>query len=265
MSVSVTKINGLVVVTQVFPEGEEKKISIPDPVSVHVPVPPAETKTELSVLPSSRMSPMTRLFLQGQPKPLGIVQIFIGLMTVALGIITFFDRPFILYAPLWTGLMYIASGALSVAAHEGTQASMIRGTLALNIISAVMAVTGAVVFCFELSMRPGESGCQRGSSEYYYSGENYYWDCVSTTWKYNLVMDGFKGLLLVLAVLEFCVALSGAIFAGKAICSSSSSQPVVVVVEKPVMGGVDSTSLCDSDVALLNSGNAPNSPPPYDA
>ncbi|KAJ8386545.1 hypothetical protein AAFF_G00170150 [Aldrovandia affinis] len=264
MSVSVTTVNGLVVVTQVFPQGEEMKIPITTPIAQ------AKTQTAQSSEPASPVSAMTRVFLQGQPKQLGIVQILIGILTMALGIILMFDNVFLMATPLCTGAFYILSGTFSVVAHRGTRAGLIRGTLALNILSALSAVAGVVVCCLVFIVTSStENSCEEDPNRSRYNDNDYYWDCQRMFRKYKVAKNGVTGLLLVLAVFQFVVALTGAIFAGKASRSSSTKQPAVVVIEKPDLRDGDVDSLYGSDVGLLDSGsdapdNPTSDPPAYD-
>ncbi|KAG7264243.1 hypothetical protein CRUP_016246 [Coryphaenoides rupestris] len=70
-SSTVTEVNGMVVVTQVFPKaggGEAEKRPPDSP--VYAP---------------AKVSAMTAAFLRGQPKALGIVQVFVGLIQATLG------------------------------------------------------------------------------------------------------------------------------------------------------------------------------------
>ncbi|KAJ8335212.1 hypothetical protein SKAU_G00408510 [Synaphobranchus kaupii] len=258
MSVSVTTVNGLVVVTQVFKQGEEIKIPMN---TIEAPAAPVTVKRVESVEPSSPVSPMTKRFLQGKPKSLGIVQIFIGLVTIALGIMFMWQKPMLWAAPLWSGAMYILSGTVSVIAHKATRPGLVRGTLALNVFSCVLAV-GAIVICaFSLIYdRQYESGCQSVSDRGYYGHTDYYWMCQELFWKYRITLDGMRGLVLVLSALELAVALAGAVFAGRASCSSSTPKPTVVVIEPPAGQG----NFYGSDEALLGTDDAPGSPPPYD-
>ncbi|KAI1901434.1 hypothetical protein AGOR_G00034400 [Albula goreensis] len=254
MSVTVTKTNGLVVVTQVFQSGEEIKMPM---------TPITQTKSE-TVEPSNPVPPMTKVFLKGQPKPLGVVQICTGLMTMLVGVIFMVDQRYLWGAPLWSGTLFVLSGIFSVIAHKGTDKSKIKGTQALNIVCVLLAVAGVVIYClYFISGRLTSSGCERESRDYNSYGDNeYYWDCTVLFWKYQSASDGMMGILLVLAVLEFSVALTGAIFAGKAI--EAANQPTVVVIEKPMANTGDADSLYGSDVGLLDADDGPSNPPPYD-
>ncbi|XP_035286947.1 membrane-spanning 4-domains subfamily A member 6C [Anguilla anguilla] len=262
MSVSVTTANGLVIVTQVFKQGEQLNIPMN---SIAAPAVPAAAKPVESVEPSSPVSPMTKKFLQGQPKQLGIVQIITGLVIVALGFMLVWQNP-MWGAPIWSGSVFVLSGIISAIAHRGTRPCLIKCTLALNVLSCVAAVAAiAIVTVHLITVRPGVSGCEENRESSYYSDygrDNYYYMCQEMFWKYTIVLDGVRGLLLVLSALQLAVAVSGAVYAGRASCSSSSPKPMVVVIEKPAIGAGDHYG---SDEALLGSDDAPGNPPPYDA
>ncbi|XP_061110046.1 membrane-spanning 4-domains subfamily A member 4A-like [Conger conger] len=264
MSVSVTTVNGLVVVTQVFQQGEEMKIPLN---TIPTPAAPAAAKPVESVEPSSPVSPMTKRFIQGQPKPLGTVQILIGLVTIALGIMLLWQRPLFWGAPLWSGSLYVLSGTIAVIAHKGTRPSLINSTMALSTLSCVAAVAAIVIYTVSLiTVRPPPDGSGCGQAhrnyDYNYDSDNYYWMCQEMYWKYWTVLDGVRGLLLVLSALELCVAFTSVVFAGKASCSSSVAGPSVLVIERP---SLTAGGNCGSDEALLGGDDTMGNPPPYDA
>ncbi|KPP75420.1 hypothetical protein Z043_105333 [Scleropages formosus] len=172
MSTSISKVNGLVVVTHIFPQGEESKDSIA------MTSAPCKMERALNAEPEGQVPvvAMTKQFLRGQPIPLGTVQICIGFVTMAIGLV---------------GILTFFHGLIPV-------------------------IAGATQFLY-----------------------------------------GINGLLLVMSVLEACVALSLCVFSCMAIHQASSSQQVVVI-EK---GLAESASISGSDVALLGSegdlGSAP--------
>ncbi|MFT7805205.1 membrane-spanning 4-domains subfamily A member 4A-like [Arapaima gigas] len=251
MSTSVTKVNGLVVVTQIFPEGEGSKDSIamtPAFPKVHV-APAAEPEYKVPVLA------MTRQFLRGQPKPLGTVQICIGFVTMAIGLIGFLTS-FNGLTAFVTGGVYGISGIVTVASSKGISAGLIKGTLAMNLLSVVTAVAGVVFFCMALTVHPEIITCPRVEIPGYYSN---FWECEVLSFRYMSVLYGIKGLLLSMAVLEASIALTVCVFSFKAICQSSSSQLVRIATR----GLEESASVSGSDEALLGSDGDLASPAPY--
>ncbi|XP_018620297.1 membrane-spanning 4-domains subfamily A member 4A [Scleropages formosus] len=247
MSTSISKVNGLVVVTHIFPQGEESKDSIA------MTSAPCKMERALNAEPEGQVPvvAMTKQFLRGQPIPLGTVQICIGFVTMAIGlvgILTFFHG----LIPVIAGATFVISGVVTVASHKGNSASLIKGTLAMNLLSVVMAVAGVVFFCMMLSESPHIIECP---DIYRYSSSS--WECRELSWQKMQFLYGINGLLLVMSVLEACVALSLCVFSCMAIHQASSSQQVVVI-EK---GLAESASISGSDVALLGSegdlGSAP--------
>ncbi|KAJ8273621.1 hypothetical protein GJAV_G00103690 [Gymnothorax javanicus] len=267
MSVSVTTVNGLVVVTQVFQPGEEMKIpmnTIGASTASAAAVAPAKPKPVEPVEPSIPVSPMTKRFLQGQPKPLGIIQIFIGLISIALGILVILQKPMLWGTPLWAGGMFVISGIISAVAYKGTRPCLVRSTLAFNVLCCLVATAGIVLIALHLIYeRFEESGCRERDHSSYYRDDKYYWMCQEMYWKFRNVMDGIRGLLIVLYAFQLAVSISGAVYSGQASCASSFVKPTAVVIERPTVSTLDA-SYYGSDEALLGSDEAPGNPPPYD-
>ncbi|XP_051779272.1 membrane-spanning 4-domains subfamily A member 15-like isoform X2 [Erpetoichthys calabaricus] len=158
-SSSVIQTHGMLVVTQIItPENGPGYV-----------VPSAEiTKGGFCQLPK-----MFHKFLKGEPKPLGIVQIMIGIVNFLFGIILCFIVSLAAFTgiPFWTGLMYIISGSFCVAASKNSNSCLNAG-------------------------------------------------------------NGIKGILLVFAILEFCVTISLSAFGCKALCGNNI-EPSVIIQKSP--------------------------------
>ncbi|XP_062320989.1 membrane-spanning 4-domains subfamily A member 4A [Osmerus eperlanus] len=258
MSTTITNANGVVVVSQFFPQNERGQITVPAPqVKREVPYSaPAEP---------SKVSEMTRIFLRGEPQSLGILQIFIGMLFVLVSLTAIISPTLHIQAPLFLGVAFVISGSLSVAARKGKSLGMMRATMALNIISAIVSLAGIGYLSLLLATASSDRICD--ISHYDEENNNTWRDrCMWMAWKLTSLMYGIWGLLLVLTVLEVCVSISGAVFSGKAIHRRGMHSIVVMVENRHTQFPVTSAaSVSDDDVALLNGcgDDAVPAPPAY--
>ncbi|ROL41381.1 Membrane-spanning 4-domains subfamily A member 4A [Anabarilius grahami] len=136
----------------------------------------------------SNLPPKTRMFLKGKPLSLGLVQVFTGLVIMTLCTVS-----------LLVGMLHA-----DFVVFLGLP---IKATLAMNVICVLLAAAGTGYFSWELSIRPGEDPCNGGN----------YWSCSNMFRRFNNLMDGVRGLLLVLSFLQLCMCISLSIFSGRAI------------------------------------------------
>ncbi|KAM7138183.1 uncharacterized protein RBU57_016769 [Macrochelys suwanniensis] len=187
-----------------------------------------------------------RKFYQGEPLALGITQILTGIVQVALGIILTLAKDHVLTAiqvgtPFWTGILYILSGIICVEAAKIPKISLVKGMLAMNTLSAIVAGVGIVIYSLSLI--------------FYYPRGTCYWieesqSCAPTSRVSTDTMHGVAMILLVFTILEFCVSISSAAFGCKTLCRDSYSDTSVVIYQN--MG---------PPAALAN--DPPKAPPPY--
>ncbi|KAM3830136.1 membrane-spanning 4-domains subfamily A member 4D-like isoform 2-T3 [Vipera latastei] len=99
---------------------------------------PSATKTDLPV--------PVKKFYQGEPLALGIAQIFIGMIGIIFGMLINIINEHIFYlivfAPYWSGILYIISGSLAVAAAWNPRMPLVQSMLAMNVLSTVAAGLG---------------------------------------------------------------------------------------------------------------------------
>ncbi|RXM92753.1 Membrane-spanning 4-domains subfamily A member 4A [Acipenser ruthenus] len=200
MSTSVTTANGMVVVTQIYPQGTENT----------APAPAADQRCH--VVPSSalcQLSEKLKRFLKGEPRPLGTVQILIGVISIVFGVVlamTPFSISAATAAPYWTGVL-------------------IKAALGMNVVSSVAAGIAICFYCVDLPYYYGTSVCSYPS----YQNRGYYgYQCENIVLAAQRTTTGMKSVLLIFSLLQFCVSVSMAAFACKAACHKTYT-PVIVV------------------------------------
>nr|XP_060612848.1 membrane-spanning 4-domains subfamily A member 8-like [Anolis sagrei ordinatus] len=172
-------------------------------------------------------NPLEKL-LKVETKTLGAIQIMIGLMHIGLGCIAisilmsgFHYIPFGATSgyPFWGGLFFISSGSLAVSSEKYLNGSLVRCSVGMNIMSAVIALTGIMLYIAELVVTTTYS--------YYYnpydSHPSYYYYYFSRAGPVTVEV-----LFLLFSLLEFCINVSTAHFGCQAACSTS--EPVTVLV-----------------------------------
>ncbi|XP_044537105.1 membrane-spanning 4-domains subfamily A member 4A-like [Gracilinanus agilis] len=186
-------------------------------------------------MPLYKSKAFLQLFLKGEPKVLGTVQIMIALMNFALGMITIFVSPrsythenFMLSTGyiFWGTAFFIVSGSLSIAAENKTTNTLVQSSLAMNTVSAVASGLGIIFLSINLAMTD--------SSFYSCYHENAHDTCFCGL---SLLL-GINGILLILAILELAFSLTVSSFGCKATCCSQTgvtifmpSPPQVPVTE----------------------------------
>ncbi|XP_035252009.1 membrane-spanning 4-domains subfamily A member 4A-like isoform X2 [Anguilla anguilla] len=196
--------SGFVVVTQVYPQQSG-------------PTAPAFCTT-------SHVSSVLGKFLKGDPKALGTVQIMIGVLNILFGIVMAVHADSIgVYSGIvfWGALIYISSGALSVAANNKLNKCLVRGALGMNIISTITAGIAIILFSldFVIMMR-------------YYCSDNEesysYYNCRRLQRTLETRSQGMTGVLLVFSILEFIISICVSAFACRAVCDCSTEQVVYI-------------------------------------
>ncbi|XP_069598524.1 membrane-spanning 4-domains subfamily A member 4A-like isoform X1 [Ranitomeya imitator] len=197
---------------------------------------PMESQEEQSKCVPAEMPKRFVKFFEGEPEVLGVTQFIIGINHIFFGIIftvacqrqrMFFINGLTYTGVLyWSGIMYVISGSLSIAASYKPSLKMVNASLGLNIISAAAAGISVIILAFIISQTS-----TRG--QYFYSSYYCAYDKQSETCEGEFeqmgLYQGIGSTLLLLAVLEFCIALSTSVFGCKTTCSASHSEVAVVI------------------------------------
>ncbi|XP_006899960.1 PREDICTED: membrane-spanning 4-domains subfamily A member 8 [Elephantulus edwardii] len=154
-------------------------------------------------------------------KVLGALQILIGLVHIAFGsaLVTVINGRYTAISfyggfPFWGGICFIISGALSVCAEKNPGSScLLNGSTGMNIVSAIFAVVGIMLFITDLSI----SITWDWSYDPYY---NYSWG----------VSPGvaISCALLIFCLLEFCIACTSSHFGCQLSCYQYNNVSVVL-------------------------------------
>ncbi|ROL53440.1 Membrane-spanning 4-domains subfamily A member 4A [Anabarilius grahami] len=220
----VSPLHGL----QAFLKGQPKALGFQPPTQTtaagtgtNAPVPVYVQQVE-GVSPLHGLQP----FLKGQPKALGTVQIMIGLLTFLLGIVSSLHADSIsVFSGIvyWGSLIYISAGSLCIAAENKLNSPsglcLVRGSLGMNIFSAITAGISFIIISMDLASGPYNTWC---NNDYY---------CYEIEAKYKTLYWGISGVLLVFALLEFIISIYLSTFA----CKATSCSPQISVVSDPSM------------------------------
>ncbi|XP_029957759.1 membrane-spanning 4-domains subfamily A member 4A [Salarias fasciatus] len=223
-STSVTKVGGVVVVTQVIPK-DEASLQLQAPPADQAPACAPQAPPPEPV----KVDDMTAAFLQGQPLVLGVSQIFIGVMLVLFSLTTLFWWTLIIHLPFGLAFFFIISGSLAVAAGRKTSVPLVWASLASHLLSALVAVAG---ICYASGLMatqaPEKTICIPESIEYQFpDNPSEVWiRCIDQMWILTRTLYGLLGFALVLLVFQAAVSISLCVFSGKAARLRHTYKPV---------------------------------------
>ncbi|XP_047631587.1 membrane-spanning 4-domains subfamily A member 4A-like isoform X2 [Phacochoerus africanus] len=155
---------------------------------------------QLSSLRSHLWKEMLEKFLKGEPKILGVVQVLIALMNSSLGTVV---MSVTLSHKYWEYSFFLACAGYIISASV-----MVRGSLGLNITSSILAAIGIILLSFSFLVSSFEYTCRSNP------------DLENCSMILSILM-GMNGMVLILTLLEFCIALSLSAFGCKVTCCKS--------------------------------------------
>ncbi|XP_069477434.1 membrane-spanning 4-domains subfamily A member 15-like [Ambystoma mexicanum] len=196
--------NGMFVITQYIPAG-----------NAYLP----EQNAQMGQTPG-----FLQRFLKGEPKALGVVQIMIGIINIFLGgglcTVVYPLVAVISGVVFWGGILFIISGSLSISAEKKVTDCLVKGSLAMNVISAVASGIEFIICIIDLIISRYARDC---------SYSNYRYDCVQPA--FLAMQTGVLAALLILSLLEMGIAIATSAFGCKSVChaGSQTSQPMITV------------------------------------
>ncbi|XP_063049168.1 membrane-spanning 4-domains subfamily A member 15-like [Engraulis encrasicolus] len=195
---------GMVVVTHVYPQQDAQGDGLPQ----SGVAPPA--------LPSSRL----QTFLKGEPPILGAIQIMIGIFILLFGIIGIFDPAMsFISSHIFGGAIYLTAGSLTVRAYKRLSTCMVKASLGMNIVSAIMAGQASILLSMHFISPEDFFFCSRLGGDCGY-GQASQW--------------GAKvGVVLVLSVLQFIISIVVSAFGCKATCTRESQAVMYITNQIP--------------------------------
>ncbi|KAK9514439.1 hypothetical protein VZT92_027906 [Zoarces viviparus] len=208
-STSVTTVGGVVVITQVIPKEDTG-------IQLQTATPPAAQAPPTSH--ASKMDDMTAVFLRGEPRGLGVVQVFLGLLCVLFSVTSSFSPILILHAPFSLAVTFVVSGSLVVVAARRTSVGRVWASLVSNLISVLLGLVGVAYVCWLLadgsaSQRLCDSDAFRG----FVLTEDQLRRCRGKLFMVDMGVYGLLGLFLVLLVLQVCVSVTVTVFSVRAL------------------------------------------------
>ncbi|XP_073701308.1 membrane-spanning 4-domains subfamily A member 8-like isoform X1 [Garra rufa] len=122
-------------------------------------------------------------------------------------------------------LGYIIAGSLCIAAENKVNSPfclcLVKGSLGMNIISAITAGITIILIPFDLALGPFYNYC-------------YDTDCYEFRGKYTILFWGIGTVLLIFALLEFIISICLSAYACKVSCSCCTQVPYVPQVSPPL-------------------------------
>ncbi|KAI4875858.1 hypothetical protein NFI96_034111, partial [Prochilodus magdalenae] len=176
MANTATPGNGFMVVTQVIPSATEGQhaagpgpgvatVRVPNVGvhNVHVPtvgVPYVEVHNVPFVTPVSNSTTAPapnplQVFRRSKPTALGTVQIMIGVVCFLMStVLSIEELPFSIYSGItyWGPTFYIISGSLTVAAEKHLTSCLVKGSLGMNVCSAVFAGLAIILLLMDFAV-----------------------------------------------------------------------------------------------------------------
>ncbi|XP_075135966.1 membrane-spanning 4-domains subfamily A member 4A-like isoform X2 [Leptodactylus fuscus] len=185
--------------------------------------------------PASLPKPIAT-FYSGEPELLGTTQIFTGILLLSFGLLMtivftattyHFGLVIVTGVPLWSGILFIISGSLSVAASVKPTVGKIKSSLAMNVVGAVTAGFGIILTAFEISLPIFTPNFLEWPYCAHYQRDV---QCIGN-FVIMPVYICFLSFILMLSTLMFCITISTSVFACRTVCRRSLQNMTVVIYQ----------------------------------
>lgn len=250
-STSITTVGGVVVVTQVIPKDEKS-------IQLQAPPRPAQAPPQTSKLPPTKMDVTMAALMQGGPHVLGVVQIFVGLLCVLFSLTAVCSHVLLVHSPLGLAVTFVVSGSLALAASKRRLSlRLVWASLVSNVLGATVGLVGVAYVCWLLADEPVSARMCAPVTEFKLRQR-----CIDSLELLEKTVYGSLGLILVLLVVQVCVAVTVCVFSVKAIRCYDRYTPIMVEVDDGSSLQTGAAPELDGDVAMLDSGGEETSTSP---
>ncbi|XP_066462268.1 membrane-spanning 4-domains subfamily A member 4A-like [Eleutherodactylus coqui] len=195
--------------------------------------------------PANMPKPLVR-FYSGEPEVLGTTQIFVGILLLSIGIVLIKQESSIYGpgvvtmtgAPIWSAILFIISGSLSVSASRKPTEGKVTASLVMNILSSLAGLGGGIISAFDVGVAQflRNPYLKRTYCAYYNNDPQ----CLGafTPWP---VGGGLLSYTIVLYMLMFCISVSTSVFACRTVCRTSFEETTVVIYQTTNMNVPDAS------------------------
>ncbi|KAJ7992108.1 hypothetical protein DPEC_G00275130 [Dallia pectoralis] len=222
-----TTSNGAVVITRIHPTGTGSGVTSHNS-------------------PGRTASSMLGRFRAWQPKALGAVEIMVGLVILLLGIVLASSpHPDNIGVEsgifVWGSIIYVIAGSLTVAADSHLNKCLVKGSLGVNIVAIITALTGITLFSIDAAGILLVISCNLNNPDDQYhnpttSPSDPQNDMSTSKLQTNSNCqekwskpNGISGVLAVLSLLEFILSICISSIACQAVCQSHPTSEVIVI------------------------------------
>ncbi|XP_048357039.1 membrane-spanning 4-domains subfamily A member 4A-like isoform X4 [Sphaerodactylus townsendi] len=177
-----------------------------------------------------------------------ITQILIGILEISFGLVlaitesppTSNVQEGHIATPYWLAILYIISGSLSVAAAKDPKVPLVKGMLAMNVVSSVAAGIAIVILSISITHpRYYRYKC----NSHYYSDMSTPDNCQGLIIIFYNLMHTISAVLLTVTVLEFFISITTAAFGCATMCRNVYSETTVVIFQKTDEGLIPASAL----------------------
>ncbi|KAM3921680.1 membrane-spanning 4-domains subfamily A member 4A-like isoform 1-T1 [Leptodactylus fuscus] len=183
----------------------------------------------------ARMPKALAAFYRGEPEVLGTTQIFTGFLLISIGIaLTVADSAILSLTvqslsgiSVWSAILFIISGSLSVAASVKPTVGKVTSSLVMNIFCSLAAACGIIIAGIDVGSRLFYIISWSGSYCAHYKKNI---PCIGAFTPLP-AYRGITSFFLMLFILMFCIAISLCVFACKTVCRTSFEETTVVIYQ----------------------------------